>query len=100
MSVCPRKKIMKTNSRFTKGSGVYTCRVCGHRTRDTGGDGAGVKLCEVCYDLAGEENHIDNNGDTYDSADIVKQLLAFLDKRNGAGTAKSCFPVVCESVGY
>lgn len=39
---------MRTTNRFTKGSGVYTCRCCSHRTRDTGGDGVGVELCELC----------------------------------------------------
>jgi rubrerythrin len=50
-------------NRFAKGSGVYTCAVCGKRTRRTG-DGAGVGLCEKCYEYATWENsHSDHNHD-------------------------------------
>lgn len=52
---------MKSNNRFQAGSGVYTCRCCGHRTRATGGDGAGVQLCDLCFDLAGWANVFDND---------------------------------------
>jgi hypothetical protein len=89
------------NARFQKGSGCYVCRTCGHNTRDTGGDGSGVKLCDTCFELAGEENHIsDCGGQTYGSQEEVLNMLAFLDKRNGAGTAKRVFPEVCAAVFY
>jgi len=89
------------NSHFKRGSGVYTCRVCSHVTRNTGGDGANVQACDICFDLAGEENHIsDNGGGTYGSTENVKRLLAALDKRNGSGTAWAHFPTVCKVVGY
>lgn len=89
------------NSRFQAGSGVYVCRCCKHNTRDTGGDGSGLKLCDLCYELSGEENHIsDNRGGTYASKESVAKDLAALDKRNGAGTARKCFPTVCDAVEY
>jgi hypothetical protein len=89
------------NARFQRGSGVYTCRCCGHNTRDTGGDGSGVRLCDTCYELAGEQNHIgDNGGSTYGTHDEVRAMLAYLDKRTGVGTALRCFPEVCEAVNY
>lgn len=48
---------MKNASRFQKGSGCYTCRSCGKRTRSTGrGDNEHVGLCAACYDDAGDEN--------------------------------------------
>ena len=48
-------------NRFRVGSGVYVCQSCGKRTRDVG-DGANVRLCLACYDLAGWENaHSDEN---------------------------------------
>jgi len=91
----------KANSQFKAGSGVYRCRCCGHNTRHTGGDGSGVQLCDLCYDLAGEENHIsDKGGKTYDSAENVTAMLAALDKRNGAGTAAKLFDAVCKVVWY
>lgn len=89
------------NARFQTGSAVYVCRSCKHNTRDTGGDGSGVQLCDLCYDLAGEENHIsDSDGATYESAQNVRGELAALDKRNGAGTAARIFPTVCAAAGY
>lgn len=89
------------NARFQAGSGVYVCRSCKHNTRDTGGDGSGVQLCDLCFDLAGEENHIsDSGGATYESKENVRGELAALDKRNGAGTAKRVFPTVCAAVEY
>jgi hypothetical protein len=88
------------NSRFQRGSGVYTCRSCGHDTRDTGGDGSGVRLCDTCYELAGEVNHMsDNGGETYGTHDEVRAMLAYLDKRS-AGNAQRVFPELCTAVGY
>lgn len=87
-------------SRFQRGSGCYVCRLCGHNTRDTGGDGAGVQSCDLCYELAGEENSISDTGTTYGSKEGVTAELAALDARNGVGTARRCFPEVCDAVGY
>lgn len=89
-----------TNSRFQRGSGVYTCRCCGHRTRDTGGDGAINGCCDLCFELAGEENSVSDTGDTYNSHGSVCGELAALDKRNGEGTAQRLFPTVCKAAGY
>lgn len=44
------------NNRFARGSGVYTCGVCGKQTRQTDPDSAGVGLCGNCYEVAGVEN--------------------------------------------
>lgn len=44
-------------SHFARGSGCYTCRCCGKRTRSTGrGDNEHQLVCAACYDLAGIEN--------------------------------------------
>lgn len=89
------------SNRFKRGSGVYKCRVCGHLTRDTGGDGAGVGNCDLCHDLAGECNHIsDNGGETYEKPEFVRQMLAALDKRNGVACAADLFPEVAKAVSY
>lgn len=89
-----------TANRFTQGSGVYQCRICKHMTRDTGGDGASNGSCDLCWDLAGEENHILDHGKTYDSAENVRGMLSALDKRNGDGTARKIFEDVCDAVSY
>ena len=60
----------KTNrSHFKRGSGCYTCRECGKRTRDLG-DGADLQMCLACYDYAGWENtHSDEGHDRRPDAD-------------------------------
>lgn len=70
-------------NRFVKGSGVYTCRCCKHNTRDTGGDGSGVGLCDTCYELAGYDNIIQNN-EELSKSDIenIIGMIAFIKKRN------------------
>jgi ribosome-binding protein aMBF1 (putative translation factor) len=45
------------NSRFQRGSGCYTCKSCGKKTRKTG-DGAELGLCNRCYEMAGDENAV------------------------------------------
>jgi hypothetical protein len=42
------------NARLTRGIGCYVCKVCGHRTRETG-DGASIGCCELCYEICGCE---------------------------------------------
>lgn len=40
----------RDNRRIKASSGVYTCRVCGKLTRDTGNDEASCGLCWACYE--------------------------------------------------
>lgn len=47
------------NSRFQRGSGVFSCGVCKRSTRATGrGDNEHVGLCVECYEIGGIENQI------------------------------------------
>jgi hypothetical protein len=51
-------------SRFTanyRKVSTYSCRMCGHLTRDTSGE-ADVELCLPCYDLCGIENSASDDG--------------------------------------
>lgn len=45
-----------SNRYFKKDSGVFSCRRCSRRTRDTTGDNGSVELCEDCYDGCMYEN--------------------------------------------
>lgn len=58
----------EAHSRFQRGSGCYTCRLCGKQTRDTGHDEASCQLCRRCYEFASWENtHSDeHDGDNTD----------------------------------
>jgi hypothetical protein len=70
---------------FVKGGGTtYTCRCCKRVTRPTGtGDNDGVQLCVECYDLAGEENHLSDNGSFYEGAANVLSLIAAIEAKGG-----------------
>lgn len=75
---------------FVKGGGsTYTCRCCKRVTRPTGtGDNDGVRLCVQCYDLAGEENHLSDNGELYSSP---KQVLFCIEELDKMGADTSCW---------
>lgn len=73
---------MRNNSHFARGSGVYDCRVCGHKTRSTGrGDNENVLLCADCFDLGGEENHLSDTGELYGSAENVLAMIRAIQAR-------------------
>ena len=46
---------MKDNRRFGS-QGVYTCRVCGKKTRETGMGESDMQLCAYCMEASGMEN--------------------------------------------
>jgi len=75
----------RVTNRFERGSAVYACRTCGRNTRSTGrGDNEGVLLCEECYDLGGEENHLsDNGGEFYSSPTEVLNMIAAVGSKGG-----------------
>lgn len=52
----------RRNDRFQRGSGIYVCRICGKRTRETGGDESNVELCFSCFEEAGLENEHSDYG--------------------------------------
>lgn len=82
------------NSHFAKGQGVFKCNVCDRSTRNTGGDGSSVGLCELCWDLAGEENHLSDNGGKLYDAQSAASVLHALGEKVGHDKAHSLFPTV------
>ena len=58
--------LKKDNRRFQTrhfgGSSVYTCRMCGRKTRETGDDESGVELCKGCLNNSYMENHHNDSG--------------------------------------
>lgn len=83
------KTAKPSNSRAQKGSGFYECRCCDRKTRATGGDGASVLLCELCYTLSGEENHYSDNGGTF--YDSPARVLEMIEAVTAAGGNASCW---------
>ena len=72
-------------NRFTKGSGCYICNSCGLKTRSTGDNGQ-CHLCENCYDLAGFDNTVSDNGiESLTEGNIadIRNMAANLIQRGG-----------------
>ena len=75
---------MRVSNRFTRGTAAYKCRCCGRSTRDTGrGDNELMRMCAECFDLGGEENHLNDTGKFYDSKQNVLSMIAFIESKGG-----------------
>lgn len=85
-----------SNSHFKKGSGVYECRCCGRRTRDSHGEGD-ITLCAQCYELAGLENMMN---DGYDADDYTNDARVYFAELTAKGVAdvRSVFPELYDAV--
>ncbi|MFD0669742.1 hypothetical protein ACT80S_18630 [Ramlibacter sp. MAHUQ-53] len=88
----------RTANRFALGSGVFTCRSCDRKTRDTGGDNTDIRLCDECYELSSQENSLSDSRKLYGNPQGVKATMDDLDAKIGAGRARQLFPEVAEAV--
>jgi len=76
---------------FTRfGAGTFTCQVCKRRTREMNGDHAQTGNCHICFELAGIENSISDEGDEaieryYDEA------RGWLQKLSDMGVSTICW---------
>lgn len=79
-------KLVKDNSKFQRGTGVYTCTVCGRRTRETDQDAASLKQCAQCYEIGGLENLVADSSDPEEIAKAearIKVLTAEVEAKGG-----------------
>ena len=80
----------KNNARFARGSGCYTCRICKHVTRSTGGDEAQALLCGLCFDITEMENLASDKGDPSGKiAADISRLRLLVEERSTNKEAKS-----------
>ena len=69
---------------FTLGSGCYVCRSCGRKTRDDGnGDSVNTRTCTDCYELAGIENTISDEGETTELTALAEYYKSQILKKGG-----------------
>jgi hypothetical protein len=61
--------------RFQKGQKVYTCQSCKKQTRNVGGDEFYAGLCADCYELAGIDNSLTDNGPEEMSGKLTAQHI-------------------------
>lgn len=75
-----------TTNRFARGSGMYACRCCGRNTRSTGrGDNEHARLCVECFELAGYENLLTDQGElSVDEASYVLGMIGSLAEHKDA----------------
>ena len=62
--------------KFYRGSSTFFCNVCGRRTRDTGAQSAGNKICPQCFELAGLENEISDGHSTLE--ENIEQIVSLV----------------------
>jgi hypothetical protein len=58
----PRYRDEHAKRHLVAGGHMYTCRVCGKRTRDTGGGEDSCQLCWTCFEEGGLENEHSDSG--------------------------------------
>ena len=75
---------MRNRSHFQRGRSTFTCKICQRRTRDTG-QSEDSGLCFECWELAGYDNHVNDNGPAAmaEVQSTVEALLATAVERGG-----------------
>ena len=76
---------MNRTTTFTRGSGMYRCRICTRPTRDDGnGDSVHIRLCTECFELGGLENWL-NDGSrlTEPNRATIARLIASIVAHGG-----------------
>lgn len=67
---------MRDNRRFTKFHGVFTCELCGKRTRQTGRhEYANQDCCDDCIDLQEHENAINDNAGYWSEEHMKREVF-------------------------
>ena len=80
------------NNRMRLGSGIFNCRICGRKTRDTNGENGDLELCEECfYGSMYENGWNDNEGldDVYAEECRVKMEEYYQRAVNLGGNIKN-----------
>lgn len=65
-------------SRFQRGSGCFTCKLCAKRTRDTGDNGS-CELCPLCFSKSECGNSLSDSG--YNELKLGNAYAVFADCR-------------------
>jgi hypothetical protein len=69
---------------FTRGAPLFKCHVCRRLTRNP--DHSGTMLCAQCYEIAGLDNHVNDNSVVGDElAKIVAECDGYLAEIGAKG---------------
>lgn len=81
-------KMAKRNTFTRRDGSTFTCDICGRRTRYTGVQSVGSKLCPQCWDRAGIENEILDGYSTLEEKRAeIEQLEAEIRAKGGVITS-------------
>lgn len=81
--------------KFRRGESTYTCHSCKKLTRNTGGDEIGCRLCLDCFNLAGIDNHLTDNGAESMLEAYGDEARAILRRRPELA---ECFPEIAKAI--
>lgn len=70
------------NNRFNHGRSTFTCSTCGRLTR-LSGQGQDSECCFECWELAGYQNSVWDNGNLGGADGTVLELLRTIERRGG-----------------
>jgi len=68
---------------FIPGTSTFKCESCGRLTRFTGEQSMGSKICPECHTIAGEVNHLSDNGKLYDNPELILSMFAEIQTKGG-----------------
>lgn len=86
---------MNNRSQFAKGRGVFTCCTCGRSTRTV--DQGDSECCPQCFELAGEENMVQDGYADDVSWTRVDELIADAIRHGGnRGMIEKSFAILLE----
>ncbi len=75
----------RRRNRFTRSEPLFNCNVCERKTRNP--DHSGTYLCVECYDIAGLDNHVNDNGYELTPEIIAERDALFNDAISKGGNA-------------
>lgn len=81
--------------RFRRGETTYTCHSCKKLTRNTGGDERQCDLCLDCFNLAGIDNGLTDNGPEYFNSNYGDEARGILRRRPELA---ECFPEIVKAL--
>lgn len=70
--------MFRDNRRFQQGASVYSCSLCGRRTRETGSGESQLEMCVDCFNLCSYDNEHNDEGSKPDAKQAAR-YQAWLD---------------------
>lgn len=86
------------SNKFSPGTGCFSCESCGRRTRDTGVQSIGSKICPDCYEVAGIDNAVTDGDMTNEEG--LKAARRYIDRITAKGGNTDKVKAECQSLNF